>query len=80
MTLFGTKLNSNQNDSNKKDKGDSKKKPIPFMTWFSKAKSELQEEFPDVDSSELSKIGLKRYKEYKEVLLLFSSDVCFYDH
>ncbi|XP_034234395.1 WD repeat and HMG-box DNA-binding protein 1 [Thrips palmi] len=67
MTLFGTTLSSNQN-SGKKDKSDSKKKPVPFVAWFSKVKSELQEEFPDIDSSELTKIGMKRYKEYKENL------------
>lgn len=67
MTLFGTKLASNQSDG-KRDKSDSKKKPVPFVAWFSTAKSELQEEFPDLDTDELSKIGMKRYKEYKEKL------------
>lgn len=64
MTLFGTKVDSNQS----KDKNDAKKKPVPFVAWFSKIKPDLQEEFPDVDSSELTKIGMKRYKEYKEVI------------
>ncbi|KAK3930770.1 WD repeat and HMG-box DNA-binding protein 1 [Frankliniella fusca] len=67
MTLFGTAVPSNSIDVKKSDEV-KKKKPAPFMTWFSKIKSELQEEFPDVDPSELTKIGMKRYKEYKEGL------------
>lgn len=65
MTLFGTKVVSNEADS-KKDKSDSKKKPPPFLTWFNQSKSELEEEFPELDSSELTKIGMSRYKEFKE--------------
>lgn len=64
MTLFATKLKSNQDDG-KKDKMKEKMKPPPFMTWFSQNKSELIEEFPDLDSSELTKVGMQRYKDFK---------------
>lgn len=67
MTLFGTRVTSNSSDAKKCD-SDPKKKPIPFVAWFNKIKSELQEEFPDVDPAEIAKIGMKRYKEYKEGL------------
>lgn len=68
MTLFGTKVASTDIEG-KKEKTDAKKKPVPFMTWYNQIKSDLEEEFPDVDSSELTKIGMKRYREYKEVSL-----------
>ena len=71
MTLFGTKLTTSENDG-KKDKTDTKKKPMPFTTWFAQMKSDLEEEFPNFDSSELTKIGMKRYKEYKQVKKTFS--------
>lgn len=37
------------------------KKPN-FVTWFEKKKAEFQEEFPEVSTHELTRIGLERYK------------------
>uniref|UniRef100_A0A1B6DME6 Uncharacterized protein n=1 Tax=Clastoptera arizonana TaxID=38151 RepID=A0A1B6DME6_9HEMI len=41
-------------------------KTNPFMEWFSSQKSNLEEEFPDLDTSELTKIAIKRFKEEKQ--------------
>lgn len=34
-----------------------------FVTWYAKNRKNLQEEFPEINVVELTKIGLTRYKE-----------------
>ncbi|CAH0390384.1 unnamed protein product [Bemisia tabaci] len=40
-------------------------KKITFLEWFESEKSNLQEEFPELDLSELSKTAMKRFKALK---------------
>uniref|UniRef100_A0A1B6MKD1 Uncharacterized protein n=1 Tax=Graphocephala atropunctata TaxID=36148 RepID=A0A1B6MKD1_9HEMI len=40
-----------------------KRKKNAFMDWFSSNKESLEEEFPDLDSGELTKVALKRFKD-----------------
>lgn len=44
-----------------KSKTESRKES--FVTWYAKYRKDLQEEFPQVNVVELTKIGLARYKE-----------------
>ncbi|KAL6444509.1 hypothetical protein ACFW04_001974 [Cataglyphis niger] len=44
-----------------KSKTESRKES--FVTWYAKYRKDLQEEFPEVNVVELTKIGLARYKE-----------------
>ncbi|XP_070155887.1 WD repeat and HMG-box DNA-binding protein 1 isoform X2 [Polyergus mexicanus] len=44
-----------------KSKTESRKES--FVTWYAKHRKDLQEEFPEVNVVELTKIGLTRYKE-----------------
>jgi hypothetical protein len=39
------------------------KKQPTFFEWYEKEKEALAEEFPDLSASELSRQGLKRFKE-----------------
>ncbi|XP_046676836.1 WD repeat and HMG-box DNA-binding protein 1-like isoform X1 [Homalodisca vitripennis] len=47
----------------KRTSNENKPKKNPFMDWFSSNKESLEEEFPDLDSGELTKVALKRFKE-----------------
>lgn len=40
------------------------KKLPTFFEWYEKEKETLAEEFPDLSSSELSRLGMKRFKEF----------------
>lgn len=42
---------------------ENKTKKSAFSEWFTLNKESLQEEFPDLNSFELSKVALKRYRE-----------------
>lgn len=44
-----------------KSKTESRKES--FVTWYAKNRKNLQEEFPEINVVELTKIGLTRYKE-----------------
>ncbi|KYM96439.1 WD repeat and HMG-box DNA-binding protein 1 [Cyphomyrmex costatus] len=46
-----------------KSKSKTESKKESFINWYSKNKKNLQEEFPEVNVTELTKIGLARYKE-----------------
>lgn len=39
------------------------KKRETFVGWFGKNKVDLQKEFPELSTQELTKVGLERYKE-----------------
>ena len=39
------------------------KKVPSFFEWFEKEKGSLQEEFPELAATELSRQGMKRYKD-----------------
>ncbi|CAG2057194.1 unnamed protein product, partial [Timema podura] len=47
--------------------------PITFVEWFSQEKTALQEEFPNLSPAELTKQGMKRFKEIRNKL---SPQVC----
>lgn len=36
--------------------------PIKFMDWFKEHKEEIQLQFPDVIAAELTKIGMRQFK------------------
>ncbi|XP_049775288.1 WD repeat and HMG-box DNA-binding protein 1 isoform X1 [Schistocerca cancellata] len=42
------------------------KSPLPFVQWFQKERPAMQEEFPDMNSSELTREAMKRYKEVRQ--------------
>nr|CAD7398248.1 unnamed protein product [Timema poppensis] len=42
--------------------------PITFVEWFSQEKTALQEEFPNLGPAELTKQGMKRFKEIRNNL------------
>ncbi|XP_071642540.1 WD repeat and HMG-box DNA-binding protein 1-like [Temnothorax longispinosus] len=46
-----------------KSKSKTESKKESFVNWYAKNKKNLQEEFPEVNVAELTKIGLTRYKE-----------------
>ncbi|KYN15387.1 WD repeat and HMG-box DNA-binding protein 1 [Trachymyrmex cornetzi] len=46
-----------------KSKSKTEPKKDSFINWYAKNKKNLQEEFPEINVSELTKIGLTRYKE-----------------
>lgn len=39
------------------------KKTESFVSWFSRNKKHLQEEFPEISITELTKLGLSKFKE-----------------
>ena len=39
------------------------KKTESFLSWFSRNKKHLQEEFPEISLTELTKLGLTKFKE-----------------
>ncbi|XP_046990325.1 WD repeat and HMG-box DNA-binding protein 1 isoform X3 [Schistocerca americana] len=43
-----------------------RKSPLPFVQWFEKERPAMQEEFPDMNSSELTREAMKRYKEVRQ--------------
>lgn len=46
-----------------KSKSKTESKKESFVNWYAKNKKNLQEEFPEMNVAELTKIGLTRYKE-----------------
>jgi len=46
-----------------KSKSKTESKKESFVNWYAKNKKNLQEEFPEINVAELTKIGLTRYKE-----------------
>jgi len=46
-----------------KSKSKTESKKVSFVNWYAKNKKNLQEEFPEMNVTELTKIGLTRYKE-----------------
>ena len=50
------------NPNKDKNTGSKSKQPT-FVEWFSKKKKELSDEHPDLSSTDLTKMGMKIYKE-----------------
>ena len=59
MNLFGKTADLN---AGKGGKDDGNKLP-PFTVWFLENQEELKEEFPELDSANLTKTAMKRYRE-----------------
>lgn len=57
------KVTSNESKLKRATSIDDKPKKNAFSEWFANHKESLEEEFPDLNSFELSKVALKRFRE-----------------